>query len=143
MTYENLKLDNQLCHRLYMASNKIIRTYRPFLDSLDLTYPQYVVMMALWEEDGVTIQRLLAKTAIDGGAMTLMLKKMQEKAYLSIKPSEDDKRKKLIYLSEAGRTLKESAKDIPEQVKCTFEQITQDDFNQLIGLLDKMQGAKS
>ncbi|MEC8226255.1 MAG: MarR family transcriptional regulator, partial [Pseudomonadota bacterium] len=67
MKYPQLKLDNQLCHRLYMASNGIARAYRDSLNQLDLTYPQYVVMMALWEKDQISIAELLEKTAIDGG----------------------------------------------------------------------------
>ncbi len=78
MSYEQLKLKNQLCHRLYMASNSIARAYREPLSELNITYPQYVVMMALWEQDEVTIAELVAKTAIDGGAMTQILKKMSE-----------------------------------------------------------------
>ena len=66
MSFEQLKLKNQLCHRLYMASNSIARAYREPLAALNLTYPQYVVMMALWERDKITIAQLIDKTAIDG-----------------------------------------------------------------------------
>ncbi|KKM18622.1 hypothetical protein LCGC14_1663810, partial [marine sediment metagenome] len=84
MKYPQLKLDNQLCHRLYMASNSVVRAYRDALNALELTYPQYVVMMALWEEDKITIAQLLKKTAIDGGAMTQILKKMTDKQLLVV-----------------------------------------------------------
>ena len=75
MSSDQLKLENQLCHRLYMASNSIVRAYREPLNELNITYPQYVVMMALWEKDKITITELLDKTLIDGGAMTQILKK--------------------------------------------------------------------
>ena len=84
MSFENLQLKNQLCHRLYMASNNIARAYREPLQALNLTYPQYVVMMALWEKDGITIAQLIEQTAIDGGAMTQILKKMADKSLLAI-----------------------------------------------------------
>lgn len=136
MNYDQLKLDKQLCHRLYMASNGLVRTYRPLLDALNLTYPQYVVMMALWEQDGITIQTLLEKTVIDGGAMTLILKKMKEKNLLSITPSESDKRKKLIHLQPEGQALKQKAADIPEKIQCAFPSIQKPELMQLITLLD-------
>ena len=75
MTFNQLQLKNQLCHRLYMASNSIVRAYREPLSDLNITYPQYVVMMALWEQDKVTIAELVKKTAIDGGAMTQILRR--------------------------------------------------------------------
>jgi len=136
MNYDQLKLDKQLCHRLYMASNGIVRTYRPLLDALNLTYPQYVVMMALWEQDGITIQTLLENTAIDGGAMTLILKKMKDKELLSITKNDQDKRKKLIHLLPNGHALKNKAVDIPDNVKCAFPNIEKAEVMQLITLLD-------
>ena len=75
---DTLKLESQLCHRFYTLSNAFTRAYRPMLKSLDITYPQYVVMMALWEQSNVTIAELLDKTVIDGGAMTLILKKLEQ-----------------------------------------------------------------
>lgn len=140
MNYPQLQLDKQLCHRLYMASNGLSRAYRPLLDALELTYPQYVVMMALWEKDGITIQELVDTTAIDGGAMTLILKKMQTKELLSITPSEEDKRKKLIHLLTKGRDLQTVAAAVPEQIQCAFPSIDKADINQLITLLDKVCG---
>ena len=136
MNYDQLKLDKQLCHRLYMASNGIVRTYRPLLDVLNLTYPQYVVMMALWEQDGVTIQTLLEKTAIDGGAMTLILKKMKDKKLLSVTKNDQDKRKKLIHLLPSGQTLKHKAVEIPDKVKCAFPSLGKAELMQLVTLLD-------
>lgn len=138
MTYTQLQLDKQVCHRLYMASNALIRAYRPLLDALDLTYPQYVVMMALWQQDDITIQTLLDKTAIDGGAMTLILKKMQVKEYLQITASDEDKRRKVVKLTPKGSALAHQAQTIPEQIQCEFPSISQDDIGQLIQLLDKV-----
>ncbi len=78
---ELLKLENQLCHRFYTLSNAFTRAYRPLLKALDITYPQYVTLMALWETDDITIAELLEKTVIDGGAMSLILKKLKKRAF--------------------------------------------------------------
>ncbi|RVU84514.1 MarR family transcriptional regulator [Leucothrix sargassi] len=138
MDYPQLKLDKQICHRLYMASNRIIRSYREPLEALGLTYPQYIVMMALWEKDGITIAELLEKTAIDGGAMTQILKKMTDKSLLSIVKSEEDKRKRFIKLETHGRELRHQAAGIPAQIQCSFSDISEQEAQQLIMLLDKI-----
>lgn len=78
---ELLKLENQLCHRFYTLSNAFTRAYRPLLKTLDITYPQYVTLMALWENDDITIANLLEVTDIDGGAMSLILKKLEAKGF--------------------------------------------------------------
>jgi DNA-binding MarR family transcriptional regulator len=136
MPYDQLKLENQLCHRLYMASNSIARAYREPLAELNITYPQYVVMMALWEQDEITIAELLAKTAIDGGAMTQILKKMADKSLLEIIKDEHDKRKRLVQLTAEGQALKKKAANIPKQIKCNFTSIDSGQVAQLMQLLD-------
>ena len=138
MKFSPLKLDNQICHRLYMASNGIVRTYREALLALDLTYPQYVVMMALWEKEGISIHELLEKTAIDGGAMTQILKKMTDKQLVEIIKDDQDKRKRLIKLQQAGYELQQRAVDIPAQIRCKFPSISEQEATQLITLLDKL-----
>lgn len=136
MPYDQLKLENQLCHRLYMASNSIARAYREPLSELNITYPQYVVMMALWEQDEVTIAELVAKTAIDGGAMTQILKKMADKQLLEIIKDEHDKRKRLVQLTKEGQALKKQAAHIPKQIGCKFNSIDTAQAQQLMQLLD-------
>jgi DNA-binding MarR family transcriptional regulator len=121
-----------------MASNRIIRDYREPLIKLDLTYPQYIVMMALWEKDGITIAELLEKTSIDGGAMTQILKKMTDKSLLSIVKDEDDKRRKVIKLEPHGDELRHQAASIPDKIKCSFSHMTEKEAQQLIELLDKV-----
>ncbi|MDP2635211.1 MULTISPECIES: MarR family transcriptional regulator [unclassified Pseudoalteromonas] len=138
MKFSQLKLDNQICHRLYMASNGIVRAYREALLALDLTYPQYVVMMALWEKDNISINTLLEKTAIDGGAMTQILKKMTDKQLLKIVNDDQDKRKRLVKLQQAGHELQHKAAEIPMQVRCKFPSISEQEAAQLITLLDKL-----
>jgi DNA-binding MarR family transcriptional regulator len=136
MSYEQLKLKNQLCHRLYMASNSIVRTYRQPLTELNLTYPQYVVMMALWEEGKISIAELIEKTAIDGSAMTQILKKMTEKSLLTVIKDEDDKRKRFIRLTQAGEKLQSTAAGIPEKIRCKVTSLNPSQSQQLMQLLD-------
>jgi len=136
MPFNQLKLKNQLCHRLYMASNSIIRAYREPLNALDITYPQYIVMMALWEQDEVTIAELVRKTAIDGGAMTQILKKMSDKWLLEIIKDDQDKRQRFVKLTPKGQSLKLKAVDIPTQIGCKFTSIDSEQTQQLIQLLD-------
>ncbi len=136
MSFDQLKLKKQLCHRLYMASNSIARAYREPLSALNITYPQYVVMMALWEQNEITIAELVAKTSIDGGAMTQILKKMADKALLEIIKDEHDKRKRLVQLTQQGQALKQEAVNIPNQITCKFTSIDSEQIEQLMQLLD-------
>jgi DNA-binding MarR family transcriptional regulator len=136
MSINQLKLKNQLCHRLYMASNSIVRAYRELLSELNITYPQYVVMMALWEQDKITIAQLVEKTAIDGGAMTQILKKMADKSLLNIVKDQQDKRKRLVQLTQQGQALMMDAVNIPNKISCKFNSIDSAQVKQLMQLLD-------
>ena len=136
MSFEQLKLKNQLCHRLYMASNSIARAYRDPLAKINLTYPQYVVMMALWEQDKITVAILIEKTAIDGGALTQILKKMTDKSLLEVTKDAKDKRKRQIQLTPNGQDLKLKAADIPDQIRCKFNSIDSLQTEQLMQTLD-------
>lgn len=138
-----LKLKNQICHRLYIASNGITRLYREPLEALNLTYPQYVVMLALWDQDlwqgkNISLHDLLQVTYIDAGAMTLILKKLQTKGFITIAPDPDDRRRKFIRLSAAGNTLKQQALTIPEKVRCQAAGFSDQEAQDLIRLLDKL-----
>ena len=136
MSFEQLKLKNQICHRLYMASNTITRAYREPLTEINLTYPQYIVMMALWEQDEISIAALIEKTAIDGSAMTQILKKMADKNLLLVIKNQKDKRKRLIQLTESGQALKLKAAEVPNKVHCQFDSIDAEKAQQLKQLLD-------
>jgi DNA-binding MarR family transcriptional regulator len=119
-----------------MASNSIVRAYRELLSELNITYPQYVVMMALWEQDKITIAELVEKTAIDGGAMTQILKKMADKSLLNIVKDQQDKRKRLLQLTQKGQALKIEAVNIPNKISCQFNSIDSEQVKQLMQLLD-------
>jgi len=136
MSFEQLQLKNQLCHRLYMASNSIARAYRTPLAAINLTYPQYLVMMALWEKDQITIAELIEKTAIDGSALTQILKKMADKELLAVVKDEQDKRKRHIQLTDGGQALKLKASHIPSEIRCKFDSIDATRSLQLMQALD-------
>lgn len=136
---DSLKLENQLCHRLYVVSNAIVRSYRPFLKQLNLTYPQYVVMMALWEKDDVVIGDLQQKTLIDSGALTLILKKLYKKELIAVGCTETDKRKKQITLSESGQKLKKTALAIPQRMDGKEIQISNKEKQYLMKTMDELK----
>jgi len=137
---ELLKLENQLCHRFYTLSNAFTRAYRPLLKALDVTYPQYVTLMALWETDDITIAELLERTAIDGGAMSLILKKLEDKGFLVVAKDEADKRVKRVQLTKMGKAKKTIAKDVPAQMLCKLNGMTAEESRTLKNLLDKLGG---
>lgn len=133
---EALQLKNQLCHRLYKASNAIIRAYRPLLQPLGLTYPQYVVLMSLWEQDDVAIQELIAHTQIDGGSLTQILTKLQQKEWLILERDANDGRKRRVKLTAAGQALQLKAQQVPEQMVCKLQGLSGEESHQLAYLLD-------
>ena len=93
MEFDHLKLNRQICHRVYAASNGIIRLYKNTLDKLNLTYPQYITMLALWELREATIKDVQALSKIDGGSLSLILKKLEKKNLITIQECKEDKRK--------------------------------------------------
>ena len=93
---ELLKLDNQLCFPLYAASKEIIRRYKPFLDELDITYTQYLVLLVLWEKDDILVKDLGARLYLDSGTLTPLLKKLEAKGYIQRKHTDKDERETYI-----------------------------------------------
>ena len=113
---EAMKLENQLCFPLYAAARAVTGLYTPYLKELNLTYTQYIVMLVLWEKDGVTVGEICRRLMLDSGTLSPLLKKMSVLGYLEKKHSKEDERSVLIYLTEQGRALQKKAKDIPVQV---------------------------
>lgn len=119
MNYDKLKLENQLCFPLYACSKEIIRKYKPFLDPLSLTYTQYITLMALWEEDNITVKALGDKLYLDSGTLTPLLKKMEKQHLILRTRSAQDERNVYIQLTNEGIEMKEKAIAIPDQIgKC-------------------------
>lgn len=114
--HEQLKLNNQLCFPLYALSKEITRRYTPFLDALDLTYPQYLVMLVLWEHGEQRVNEIGAKLLLDSGTLTPLLKRLENKNLITRKRSAADERSVMIVLTESGRKLEAAAAPIPEQM---------------------------
>ena len=111
--YDCLKLDNQLCFPLYACAREVIKKYRPFLDEIDLTYTQYVVMMVMWEYGTVTSKELGEKLYLDSGTLTPLLKKMEEKNLIKRQRLKADERNLKVTITKKGEALKEKAVQIP------------------------------
>lgn len=111
--HEAMKLANQLCFPLYAAARNVIGFYTPLLKPLGLTYTQYIVLLALWEKDGVSVTELGGRLMLDNGTLSPLLKKMQQAGYIERQRSREDERVVVISLTEAGRALQEKAGDVP------------------------------
>ncbi|MFY9510749.1 MAG: MarR family transcriptional regulator [Rubrivivax sp.] len=113
-----LKLDHQLCFALYSASLAMTKFYKPLLDPLGLTYPQYLVMLVLWEGDGVTVSQLGERLALDSGTLTPLLKRLETTGLVQRLRDSSDERRVLLQLTAAGRAIKTQALAVPEAVAC-------------------------
>lgn len=126
---EALYLANQLCFPLYAASKEITRLYKPLLEPLNLTYTQYIVMLALWEEEPLSVKLLGEKLALDSGTLTPVLKKLEQKSYLLRKRDSGDERVLLVHLTESGQSLKQRAASVPlrlqQQLPLSPEELVQ------------------
>ncbi|PWJ34132.1 MarR family winged helix-turn-helix transcriptional regulator [Sediminitomix flava] len=111
-----MKLDNQLCFPLYAASRLMTRLYQPLLETLGLTYPQYLVMLILWEEDGVAVKEIGAKLLLNSNTLTPLLKRLQEMGLVERKRQKEDERVVCIFLTEAGKKMREQASCIPQEL---------------------------
>ncbi|MBP1997070.1 MarR family winged helix-turn-helix transcriptional regulator [Paenibacillus eucommiae] len=111
---EPLQLDSQLCFSLYACSRSISRMYRPLLDGIGLTYPQYLVMMVLWEKKESTVKELCEVLDLDSGTLTPMLKRMEVAGLLQRQRSKEDERIVKVQITEAGAALQVKAACIPE-----------------------------
>ena len=113
---EVMKLSNQLCFPLYAAARKVTALYTPFLTELNLTYTQYLVLLVLWEQDGIPVSEICRRLHLDNGTISPLLKKLEKEGLLEKSRSPEDERVVHITLTEAGRALQERAKEIPGKV---------------------------
>ena len=114
--YEYLKLSNQLCFPLYACANEVIKLYKPVLDPLDLTYTQYITMLALWENDTMSVKKLGELLHLDSGTLTPVLKKLEGKGYIKKERSALDERSVNVTVTEQGVLLKQKAAEVPLKV---------------------------
>lgn len=114
----SLRLDDQLCFSLYAASRALTAIYTPLLAPLGLTYPQYLVMLVLWEADGQSVKAIGDRLALDSGTLTPLLKRLEAQGLVTRARSTADERVVEIHLSTEGKRLKQRAKSIPEKLVC-------------------------
>ncbi|WP_206783943.1 MarR family winged helix-turn-helix transcriptional regulator [Amycolatopsis sp. MtRt-6] len=112
----SLRLDDQLCFGLYSASRAVTSLYRVVLEDLDLTYPQYLVMLALWERDHRLVKELGTELNLDSGTLSPLLKRLQTAGLVVRNRQADDERSVRVSLSESGKALHEKARDIPDVI---------------------------
>ncbi|MET0963788.1 MAG: MarR family transcriptional regulator [Noviherbaspirillum sp.] len=117
-----LALDNQFCFALYSASLAMTKTYKPLLDRIGLTYPQYLVMLVLWQEDGLLVKSIGEKLFLDSGTLTPLLKRLEASGLILRTRDLEDERQVRITLTREGRALKRRAQEIPSQVLCASGQ---------------------
>ncbi len=141
MAYEQLKLSNQLCFRFYTISRLITKSYTPLLERLDLTYPQYLTMLVLWEKDHQPVNTIGHRLGLRTNTMTPLLRRLEENGYIMRMGSNNDHRKIIVSLTEKGVRLQERAKTIPEDL---VNKITENggfnlsELNNMFGSLDTM-----
>ncbi len=137
MEYEQLKLDNQICFPVYAASRLITREYQPYLEKLGITYPQYLVLMVLWENDGIAVNDISYKLILNTNTITPLLKRMETMGIIKRQRSNDDERKVIVNLTNQGKQLQAVASSIPEALSVS---LLSGDFNikELQELKDKL-----
>jgi len=118
--YAALKIENQICFPLYACSREIIKSYKPFLDEIDLTYTQYITMMVLWEHKTMNVKAMGEQLYLDSGTLTPVLKKLEGKGYITRQRSTADERNLVVTITDAGEALKEKAVTVPAEIaKCS------------------------
>ncbi|WP_181295640.1 MarR family winged helix-turn-helix transcriptional regulator [Pseudomonas sp. Q2-TVG4-2] len=136
---EQLQLDNQLCFALYSASLQMTKAYKPLLKSIGLTYPQYLAMLVLWEADGLTVGEISARLLTEPGSLTPLLKRLEAEGLINRTRSTSDERVVELHLTDAGRAMKERARDFPAcMLECTGQS-----HEALLALRDQLASLRS
>ena len=138
-----LQLDRQLCFALYSSSLAMTKLYKPLLAPLGLTYPQYLVMLVLWEAEGLrqnfSVGQLGQRLSLDSGTLTPLLKRLEQQGLVERRRASDDERRVDVFLSPAGRTLRSQALDIPEQLACA----SACDLDELASLTERLHALRA
>ncbi|WP_036791850.1 MarR family winged helix-turn-helix transcriptional regulator [Pleomorphomonas koreensis] len=138
------KLSDQLCFAAYSFAHALNRAYRPLLEPLGLTYPQYLVMLVLWEADGQTVKEIGSRLRLDSGTLTPLLKRLEATGYVSRQRGSRDERQVIVALTDAGRALSEKATRVPLDLGCAMgagrEEIA-DLRDRLVALRDRLADA--
>ena len=139
-----LLLSNQLCFAVYSTAHAFNRAYKPLLDRLGLTYPQYLVMLVLWERDGLPVRDIGERLFLDSGTLTPLLKRMEVAELIKRTRGTEDERQVLIALTSRGRALREKARAVPQAIlaasACSLTELSAMK-NELIALRDRLNAA--
>lgn len=135
-----LQLDDQLCFALYNASRALIRAYAPLLGPLGVTYPQYLVLLVLWERDGLPVNQLGDRLALDSGTLTPLLKRLAQQGLVERRRGEDDERIVRIHLTSSGRTLRGKARKVPVELagRAGYDLSSERQARELVRLRDEL-----
>ena len=131
-------LNEQVCYALYSTSRAVTQAYKPLLEPLNLTYPQYVVMMALWDNDAVTISEVAEITRISNATLTPLLRRLEVNGYIERRSTEADERQKSIVLTSTGKTLARKAKKVSERALCATG-LAEKDITRLMSLCQQIK----
>jgi len=137
---ERSTLKHQVCFSLYAASRAATAVYRPMLESMGLTYPQYLVMLLLWERDGASVRELGEELDLDSGTLSPLLKRMEASGFVERRRQPDDERKVVVHLTPRGAGLREQAAAVPARIAAAAG-LSPDELEQLNLTLAKVTGA--
>jgi MarR family transcriptional regulator, organic hydroperoxide resistance regulator len=141
-----LRLDNQVCFAIYSTAHAFNRVYKPLLDRLGLTYPQYLVMLVLWERDDVPVKEIGERLFLDSGTLTPLLKRLEAADLIKRTRGTEDERQVLIALTSKGRSLQEKARTVPQSILaasvCSVSELSALK-NDLVALRDRLNAALS
>lgn len=137
--YEQLKLDNQLCFRLYTASRLVAGAYNPYFEQLGITYPQYLVLLVLWEKDRQPVNDIAKRLHLETNTVTPLLQRMEKAGLIERKRGEIDTRQRIVSLTPKALAMREQAKEIPDKLSEELAKyVSLDEMMALIPSLDKL-----
>lgn len=137
MANEQLRLENQICFPLYAASRLIIQKYQPYLDRMGITYPQYLVLLVLWETDSLAVSEIAQRLILDTNTVTPILKRMEARGIITRRRSEEDERRVIVSLTPRGKAMQTEAASIPARLveSLVSSDVNPDDLKRLKDLL--------
>jgi len=139
-----LRLDNQICFAIYSTAHAFNRVYKPLLDRLGLTYPQYLVMLVLWERDGVPVKEIGERLYLDSGTLTPLLKRLEQAGLIKRTRSTEDERLVLVSLTSHGQALKDKARAVPPSIlaasQCSIAELSAVK-NEIVALRNRLNAA--
>lgn len=138
-SFDPLKLENQLCFPLYACAKEIVKAYKPYLDELDLTYTQYITMMVMWEHRELRVKEVGEYLYLDSSTLTPLLKRLEEKGYISRRRSTEDERDLIVTVTNDGMALRERALSVPAKLAACVD-LEPEKAQQLYGILYELLG---